>query len=63
MKVHSLAAKPVRKVGDYRIIEIDTSKAHYRGIPWHELGRFGKRKLENIVFLENTDTLTKIIYA
>lgn len=62
MNPHNLAATRVRKTHGRRVVEINTRKAHYYGIPWHSLGRYGKRKLENIVFLQNADTLTKIIY-
>lgn len=35
---------------------IDTSKAMLRGMKWEELGDFGKRKLENLIFLERMHT-------
>ena len=47
----------------YKVMEVDTSKAEYKHIPWRELGSFGKRKFENILFLQNTMQNPKIIYV
>jgi len=40
-----------RDISGVRVIEIDTSKAKYQGIPWATLGDYGKRKFENILIL------------
>lgn len=47
----------------FKIIEVDTEKTSYRGIPWKQLGNFGKRKLENLLVLKDTSQITKVIYA
>ncbi len=46
-----------------RIIFIDTTKATYQGLPWKELGDFGKRKFENVLFLERQPTKLSIRYV
>lgn len=35
---------------------IDTTRAMLRGIEWKDLGDFGKRKFENLIFLERMHT-------
>lgn len=62
MNPHNLAATPVRFKDGYRIVEVDTKKATYRGMPWHSLGSFGKRKFENIVVMKDTSEQVKVIY-
>jgi len=51
-----------RRVSDSKVIEIDTSKASYQGIAWRTLGDYGKRKLDNLIALEQKER-TKIIYV
>jgi len=34
---------------------VDTSKAVLRGMKWHDLGDFGKRKFENLLFLQRME--------
>ncbi len=63
MSPHNLAATPVRFKDGYRIVEIDTKKARYMGIPWRDLGDFGKRKLENLVVMRDTSEQVKVTYA
>lgn len=63
MSPHNLAASPVRFVDNHRIVEIDTKKARYMGIPWRDLGDFGKRKFENLVVLRDTSELVTVTYA
>ena len=38
-----------------RFLFVDTKKAIFRGIKWSELGDFGKRKMENMLFLTRMD--------
>ena len=45
-----------------RVIEIDTKKAHYKGIPWQTLGNFGKRKFENLLVLAHPKESIKPLY-
>ncbi len=33
---------------------VDTRKAMLRNMPWNKLGDWGKRKLENMLFLQRT---------
>lgn len=42
-----------RASGGRVVFEVDTSRALYKGIPWRTLGRFGKRKFENLIFIQN----------
>jgi len=51
-----------RIVGDVKVVEVDTSKATYQGISWRTLGDFGKRKLENMLVLEQREKV-KILYV
>jgi len=62
MSPHNLAATPVRFKNGYRIVEVDTKKANYRGISWRNLGGFGKRKFENLIVMLDTSEQVKIIY-
>ena len=36
-----------------RYLILDTSKTVFRNFQWNDLGDWGKRKAENMVFLEN----------
>ena len=45
-----------------KVISIDTKKAKYRGTPWQSLSDFQKRKLDNLVFLNNAKERPKIVY-
>lgn len=38
-----------------KVVEIDTEKAEFRGMKVSGLGRYGRRKFENLVFLNSTD--------
>ena len=45
---------------------VNTSKATLRGMNWNELGEWGKRKFENLLFLTRmhaTKDKLKIIYV
>ncbi len=62
--LHEFAVTHERKVGHIKTLEIDTSKARYNGISWKELGDFGKRKFENILFLKyHHDSFLKFFYV
>jgi hypothetical protein len=40
---------------DAKVLEIDTKVARYRDSTVHDLGAFGRRKFENVVFAEYAD--------
>jgi hypothetical protein len=40
---------------------VNTAKALFRGLKWSELGDFGKRKFENMLFLTNINPQSKHI--
>lgn len=40
-----------RQIDGKLILFVDTSKAVLRGMPWSELGDWGKRKLETLLIL------------
>jgi len=60
---HNLATTHLRTEGEYKTLEVDTSKAHYFGFNWKDLGQVGKRKFETMVMLTNTPHRTHIIYV
>ena len=37
-----------------RVVEIDTAKAEYKGLMWKDLGSYGKKKFENLLFLQHS---------
>jgi hypothetical protein len=37
-----------------QIVEIDPAKAQFRGMKVKDLGAFGRRKFENLVFIEHS---------
>lgn len=45
-----------------KVISIDTKKATFKGQKWQSLSDFQKRKLDNLVFLNNAKDRPKIIY-
>jgi hypothetical protein len=45
-----------------KVLTVDTQKATYQGKKWATLSDFQKRKLENLVFLNNAKDRPKIIY-
>ena len=49
----------------YKVLEVNTTKSIYRGMPWRELGTWGKRKFENVIVLKNTEKgkPIKILYV
>lgn len=51
-----------RTINDLRIIEVDTKKASYQGVPWQTMGDYGKRKFENLLVLEKKERV-HIIYV
>lgn len=51
-----------RRVGEELVVEIDTAKARYNDMKWHDLGTLGKRKFENLVFLANPTERLIFIY-
>lgn len=40
-----------RQVKGRVVLNVDTSKAKYQGRLWQEMGDFGKRKFDNLLFL------------
>ncbi len=46
-----------------KVLEVDTSKVEYQGVPWQKLGNFGRRKYENLLFLQHTKSNPVFIYA
>ncbi len=46
----------------FRVLEVDISKAEFKGLKWTDLGAFGKRKFENLIVLRDTSMPTKIVY-
>lgn len=43
---------------------VDTKRVTLRGIPWLELGNWGKRRFENLLMLgANTRERMKVVYA
>lgn len=59
---HNLAAKHVRTRDGVLVFEVDTTKATYRGMSWKSLGRYGRRKFENLLVLQNSTDPIHIIY-
>jgi hypothetical protein len=59
----NFAIKNERMRDGFKVVEIDIKKATYQGRPWKSLGDFGKRKFENLVFLNNVKERIKIIYV
>lgn len=51
-----------RIVSDTRVIEVDTSRASYQGVPWRTMGDYGKRKFENLLVLEKRQKV-HVIYV
>ena len=55
-----------KKIDGDTLVFVDTSKAMIRGIRWNELGEWGRRKFENLLFLtrqHGSKDKLKIIYA
>lgn len=52
-----------RKIDDFTVVEVDTGKASYQGIPWIKLGDFGKRKLENLLVLSRPKDRIRVTYV
>lgn len=36
------------------VLEVDTKKAMFKGFSWESLGSFGRRKMENLLVIENS---------
>ena len=47
----------------FTFMEIDVEKAKYRGIKVGDLGRFGRRKFENLLIITNAKKNLKILYS
>lgn len=47
---------------DRKIVEVNTRKAEYQGIPWQSLGEYGKRKFENLLVLSEPKSRIKVVY-
>ncbi len=52
-----------RTVDRMNVFVVDTKNAKYQGIPWHDMGDFGKRKFENILVLQDTGLKTIVKYV
>ncbi len=52
----------MKKRKGFTVFEIDTAIALYKGIPWRSLGRFGKRKYENLLYINHSAEFPKFIY-
>lgn len=63
MKPYNLAATLVRFSHGFHVFEVDTKKATFHGLKWRDLGGFGKKKFENLVYLESTKKPMKILYT
>ena len=37
-----------------RVLEINTKEAEYKGFAWEALGSYGKKKFENLLFLQHS---------
>lgn len=61
--LHEYGIRREYKKKEHTVIEIDTSKAKYFGMPWKTLGAFGKRKLENFIMLNRPKERLKFIYG
>jgi len=44
------------------VMEIDTDVVSLWGIPYRDLGAYGKRRFENLVFLENQSDVPVFCY-
>lgn len=51
-----------KEVEGRNVLIVDTKKATYQGRKWKDLSDFQKRKLENLVFLNNAKDRPKIVY-
>lgn len=51
------------EIDDTTTVFIDTEKARYQGLAWKDLGDFGKRKFENLLFLERQPKRVIIKYV
>ena len=60
---HEYAITGTFKHRNIKALLVDTAKARFRGIPWAQLGSWGKRKFENLIVLKNSPDKVKIIYA
>lgn len=60
--LHNFADKLVRSVPAGRVYEIDTAKARYFNFAWRDLGSFGRRKFENLLFFRDSSQPMKVIY-
>lgn len=57
------AIKTEYRKNEQNFIVIDTSKSTYMNIPWRELGDYGKRKFENLLFFNRVSENPKFIYV
>lgn len=48
-----------------KVLEVDTDRVKFQGKPWSALANFQKRKFENFLFLNDSDSKLqkKIIYT
>ena len=60
--LHNFADKLVRSVPAGHVYEINTEVARYFGIAWRDLGGFGRRKFENMLFFRDSSRPMKVIY-
>lgn len=45
-----------------KVLAVDTKEAVYKGFHWKELGDFGKRKFENLLFIQHPKDRIKVLY-
>jgi len=48
---------------EYTVITLDTDKTRFFRNKWHDLGDFGKRKLENLIVMKYPKQRLKFIYG
>lgn len=48
---------------DYTVLTVDTAKTRFFNIKYHDLGDYGKRKLENLIVMKYPKQRLKFIYG
>lgn len=57
--MQGITERPYR---EYKVIEVDTKKALYKGHPYQELSSFERKKFENLLFIANSTDRLIILY-
>lgn len=52
-----------REIDGFKVVEVDTTKATFQGKAWMDLGDWGKRKFENMLFLSRPRERIKVTYV